>query len=225
MERIKQLNLMCYKLEVVLSIDAWFFLHGTTEGRENIYYFLSLLSKMVITDTPVLKRGQEYTVKAGQVDGSILGLSKEWEIGRKASSRLLEDFSNLGLIKVESNPLTSIITMMCVKDWMVNKAMLANPSFSTTVGRFEGVRIHLYNEQQFGILRKSSPRRKVSPKEDRGQSHNGDSELPVINKNATDPTPMVNPSSEIEVENMPKQLPFIREINNDSQDGASENKD
>ena len=112
MERIKQLKLMCYKLEVVLSIDAWFFLHGTTEGRENIYYFLSLLSKMAITDTPVLKRGQGYTVKAGQVDGSILGLSKEWEIGRKATTRFLEDFSNLGMIKVESNPLNTIITTM-----------------------------------------------------------------------------------------------------------------
>ena len=89
-------------------------------------------SKMAITDTPVLKRGQGYTVKAGQVDGSILGLSKEWEIGRKATTRLLENFSNLGIIKVESNPLTSIITTMCIKEWMINKAMLANPCFSTT---------------------------------------------------------------------------------------------
>ena len=193
MKRITQLKLMCYKLEVLLSIDAWFFLHGTTEGRENIYYFLSLLSKMAITDSPVLKRGQEYVVKAGQIDGSILGLSKEWEIGRKATSRLLEDFSNLRLIKIESNPLTSIITMMCVKDWMVNKAMFANPCFSTTIGRFEGVRIHLYNEQQFGILRKSSPRKKVSSKADRAQSHNEDSELPVDNKEAADPTQLVNP--------------------------------
>ena len=76
MKRITELKLMYYKLEVMLSIDAWFFLHGATEGRENIYCFLSLLSKMAITDTPVLKRGQGYTVKAGQVDGSILGLSK-----------------------------------------------------------------------------------------------------------------------------------------------------
>ena len=207
---------MCYKLEVVLSIDAWFFLHGTTEGRENIYYFLSLLSKMAITDTPVIKRGQEYVVKAGQIDGSILGLSKEWEIGRKATTRLLEDFSNLRIIKVESNPLTSIITMMCVKDWMVNKAMLPNHCFSTTVGKFEGVRIHLYNGQQFGMLRKSSPRRKATHKAERAQSQNGDSELPVENKDGTGLTQTAAPSSKIEVENMPRQLPFIPEINNES---------
>ena len=225
MKRITQLKLMCYKLEVVLSIDAWVFLHGTTEGRENIYYFLSLLSKMAITDTPVLKRGQEYVVKAGQIDGSILGLSKEWEIGRKATSRLLEDFSNLGMIKVESNPLTSIITMMCVYQWMDKGIKTTNPYYSTSLNNYQGVRIHLYNGQQFGMLRKSSPRRKASHKAERVQSQNGDSELPVGNKHAPGLIQTADPSSEIEVENMPRQLPFIPEPNNKSEYGAPEDKD
>lgn len=225
MKRITQLKLMCYKLEVVLSIDAWFFLHGTTEGRENIYYFLSLLSKMAITDTPVIKRGQEYVVKAGQIDGSILGLSKEWEIGRKATSRLLEDFSNLGMIKVESNPLTSIITMMCVYQWMDKGIKTTNPFYSTTLNNYQGARIHLYNGQQFGILRKSSPRKKASHKAERGQSQNGDSELPVENKDASGLTQTADPSSEIEVENMPRQLPFIPEPNNEAEYGAAEDDD
>ena len=225
MKRITQLKLMCYKLEVVLSIDAWFFLHGTTEGRENIYYFLSLLSKMAITDTPVLKRGQEYVVKAGQIDGSILGLSKEWEIGRKSASRLLEDFSNLGMIKVESNPLTSIITMMCVYQWMDKGIKTTNPFYSTTLNNYQGARIHLYNGQQFGMLHKSSPRRKATHKEERAQSQNVDSELPVENKDGTGLTQTADPSSEIEVENMPRQLPFISEPNNEAEYGAAEDDD
>ena len=225
MKRITQLKLMCYKLEVVLSIDAWFFLHGTTEGRENIYYFFSLLSKMAITDTSVLKRGQEYVLKAGQIDGSILGLSKEWEIGRKATSRLLEDFSNLGMIKVESNPLTSILTMMCVYQWMDKGIKTTNPFYSTTLNNYQGARIHLYNGQQFGMLRKSSPRKKASHKEELGQSQKGDSELPVENKDGTGLTQTADPSSEIEVENMPRQLPFIPETNNKSENGATEDND
>ena len=42
---------------------------------------------------------------------------------------------------------------------MINANNIANPIFSTTVGRFEGVRIHLYNGHQFETLRKSSPRK------------------------------------------------------------------
>ena len=157
--QIKQLNLMCYKLEVVLSVDAWHFLYGTTEGTPNLFYFLSLLSKMVTSTTTIKKRGQEYEIKPGQVDGSILALSKEWGIGRKAATRLLDDFSGHGILTVVSNRLTSIISMVCVSGWMINANNIANPIFSTTVGRFEGVRIHLYNGHQFETLRKSSPRK------------------------------------------------------------------
>lgn len=157
--QIKQLNLMCYKLEVVLSVDAWHFLYGTTEGTPNLFYFLSLLSKMVTSTTTIKKRGQEYEIKPGQVDGSILALSKEWGIGRKAATRLLDDFSEHGILTVVSNRLTSVISMVCVSGWMINANNIANPIFSTTVGRFEGVRIHLYNGHKFETLRKTSPRK------------------------------------------------------------------
>ena len=100
-----------------------------------------------------------------------------------------------------------------------------NPFYSTTLNNYQGVRIHLYNAQKFGILRKSSPRKKVSPKEESGQSKNGDSGLPVKNKDVADPIQMVNPSSEIEVDNMPRQLPLIPETNNKSENGATEDND
>lgn len=80
-----QLRMMCYKAEIVLGIEAWYFLHGTTGGVCNLFYFLSLLSKMQTVNVQLGKRGQHYTVKAGQADGSLLGLSREWRIGRAAS--------------------------------------------------------------------------------------------------------------------------------------------
>ena len=48
-----------------------------------------------------------YAVHPGQADGSMLVLAKEWGIGRKAMSRLLEDFSERGLIMnpTHSNPI------------------------------------------------------------------------------------------------------------------------
>ena len=153
-----QLRMMCYKAEIVLTVEAWYFLHGTTNGACNLFYFLSLLSKMQTADVQLGKRGQTYTVKAGQADGSLLGLSREWRIGRKAVRRLLDDFAERGIIAVESNPLTSLISLVCVWSWVIDGRLVENPMFRSTVGKFEGVRIHLLNGQQFATLRRSSQR-------------------------------------------------------------------
>ena len=47
----------------------------------------------------------------------------------------------------------------------------------------------------------------------------------VENKDPNGLTQMANPSSEIEVENKPRQLPFIPEPNNKSEYGATEDND
>lgn len=153
-----QLRMMCYKAEIVLGIEAWYFLHGTTGGVCNLFYFLSLLSKMQTVNVQLGKRGQHYTVKAGQADGSLLGLSREWHIGRKAVRRLLDDFAGRRIISVESNPLTSLVSLVCVRSWLAGGRLVENPLFRSSVGKFEGVRIHLLNGQQFGTLRRSSSR-------------------------------------------------------------------
>lgn len=157
-KNLGQLRMMCYKAEVVMIIEAWYFLHGTTNGACNLFYFLSLLSKMQTADMQAGKRGQSYTVKAGQADGSLLGLSREWRIGRKAVRRLLDDFAERRMIAVESNPLTSLISLVCVRSWVIDGRLIENPMSHSSVGKFEGVRIHLFNGQQFGMLRRSSQR-------------------------------------------------------------------
>ncbi len=153
-----QLRMMCYKAEVVMSVEAWYFLHGTTNGACNLFYFLSLLSKMQTADTQLGKRGQTYLVQAGQADGSLLGLSREWRVGRKSVRRLLDDFAERGMIAVESNQLTSLISLVCVRSWVIDGRLIENPMFRSAVGKFEDVRIHLFNGQQFGTLRRSSQR-------------------------------------------------------------------
>ena len=158
MKNLGQLNLMCYKVEIVLGVEGWYFLHGTTRGVCNLFYFLSLLSKMQTTEVLAGKRRQNYTVKAGQADGPLLGLSKEWRIGRKAVRRLLDDFAERGIIAVESNPLTSLISLVCVKSWLDGGRLVENPMFRSAVGKFEGVRIHLLNGQRFGTLQRNSGR-------------------------------------------------------------------
>ena len=164
MKQQKQLNLTCYKMEIAMSVEAWYFLYGTTCGTCNLFYFFSLLSRMATEDTPCNKRGMEYTVHPGQADGSMLSLAKEWNIGRKAVSRLLEDFSERGLIRIVSNPVTSIIDMVCVKSWMKDGRVIENPTHLLTVKTYEGVRIYLYNGQRLELLRKSSVVRKKLPK-------------------------------------------------------------
>ena len=106
-----------------MNVEAWYFLHGTTNGVCNLTYFLSLLSGMAVTEASKTKRGLGYALHPGQVDGSMLSLAKEWNIGRKSVSRLLEDFSQRGLIRVVSNPVTSIIDMVCVKSWMTDGSL------------------------------------------------------------------------------------------------------
>ena len=151
-------------MEIVMSVEAWYFLYGTTCGTCNLFYFFSLLSEMATEDTACKKRGMAYTIRPGQADGSMLSLAKEWNIGRKAVSRLLEDFCKRGLIRVASNPVTSIIDVVCVKSWMKDGRITENPTYIPTVKAYEGVRIYLFNGQRLELLRKSSAVRKKQPK-------------------------------------------------------------
>ena len=172
MKQQKQLELTCYKMEIAMGVEAWYFLYGTTCGTCNLFYFFSLLSGMATEDTACNKRGMAYTIRPGQTDGSMLSLAREWNIGRKAVSRLLEDFCKRGLIRVASNPVTSIIDMVCVKSWMKDGRVTENPSYIPTVKAYEGVRIYLFNGQRLELLRKSSAVRKKQPKGEDGKTAN-----------------------------------------------------
>lgn len=170
MKNLKQLILPCYKVELAMSVEAWYFLHGTTGGVCNLTYFLSLLSKMAITEVQNTKRGLSYTLHPGQVDSSMLVLAKEWNIGRKAVSRLLDDFSERGLVRVDSNPMTSIIDMVCVKSWMIVGRLMENPTYNQVVKCYEGVRIFLFNGQKLETLRHSSARKKAEKPTDKSEA-------------------------------------------------------
>ena len=165
MKNLKQLVLPCYKLEMAMSVEAWYFLHGSTDGVCNLTFFLSLLSKMTVSEVQNTKRGLSYALHPGQADSSMLVLAKEWDIGRKAVSRLLEDFSERGLIRVVSNPMTTIIDIVCVKSWMIAGRLIENPTYHQTVKAYEGVRIFLFNGQRLETLRRSSPRKKKTADE------------------------------------------------------------
>ena len=128
MKNLKQLVLPCYKVEIAMSVEAWYFLHGSTDGVCNLTFFLSLLSRMTVEEVQNTKRGLSYAIHPGQADCSMLALAKVWDIGRKAVCRLLEDFSERGLIKVDSNPMTSILEMVCVKSWMIAGKLIENPT-------------------------------------------------------------------------------------------------
>lgn len=155
-----------------MSVEAWYFLHGTTNGVCNLTYILSLLSGMAVTEVSKTKRGLGYVLHPGQVDGSMLSLAKEWNIGRKSVCRLLEDFSQRGLIRIVSNPITTIMDMVCVKSWMMDGRLTENPTYQQAVKAYEGVRIYLFNGQRLETLRKSSARTK-KPK---GKNTNKDKE-------------------------------------------------
>ena len=197
---MKQLVLPCYKLEMAMSVEAWYFLHGSTDGICNLTYLLSLLSKMTVSEVQNTKRGLGYAVHPGQADGSMLVLAKEWGIGRKAVSRLLEDFSERGLIRVDSNPVTSIIDMVCVKSWMIAGRLIENPAYRQTVKAYEGVRIFLFNGQQLETLRRSSARKKKEKptEETTEETAEGTDGLPSMNP--TDSNPIIEGTGTAETE-------------------------
>lgn len=60
----------CYKMEVAMNVETWYFLHGTTNGVCNLTYFLSLLSGLAVTEVSKTKRGLGYVFHPGQVNGS-----------------------------------------------------------------------------------------------------------------------------------------------------------
>ena len=69
MKNLKQLVLPCYKMEVAMNVEAWYFLHGTTISVCNLTYFLSLLSGMAGTGGrlhAVTGKGVEYRAQVRQ---------------------------------------------------------------------------------------------------------------------------------------------------------------
>lgn len=164
---MKQLVLPCYKLEMAMSVEAWYFLHGSTDGICNLTYLLSLLSKMAASEVQNTKRGLGYAVHPGQVD-----------------------------IRVDSNPVTSIIDMVCVKSWMIAGRLIENPAYRQTVKAYEGVRIFLFNGQQLETLRRSSARKKKEkPIEETPEETDG---LPSMN--LTDSNPIIEETGTAETE-------------------------
>ena len=167
MKNLKQLVLPCYKLEMAMSVEAWYFLHGSTDGICNLTYLLSLLSKMAASEVQNTKRGLGYAVHPGQVD-----------------------------IRVDSNPVTSIIDMVCVKSWMIAGRLIENPAYRQTVKAYEGVRIFLFNGQQLETLRRSSARKKKEkPIEETPEETDG---LPSMN--LTDSNPIIEETGTAETE-------------------------
>lgn len=67
MKNLKQLVLPCYKMEMAMNVEAWYFLHGTTNGVCNLTYFLSLLSGMAVTEVSKTKRGWVMCFIPGQL--------------------------------------------------------------------------------------------------------------------------------------------------------------
>ncbi len=161
MKQIQQLNLPCYKMEVSMSIEAWHFLHGTTNGVSNHFYFLSLLSMMKTQETFGRKRGQTYPVHAGQIDCSMIQLAMIWSVGRKAVTRLLDDFQKYGLVSIDSSRLTSLMNISCVMSWMTNGQVISNPLFISRIKNFKGVRLYFFNGQKFETIRRNNHRERM----------------------------------------------------------------
>lgn len=178
MKNPTQLKLMCQKVEIKLSIEAWYFLHGTTDGVSNSAYFLSLISKMQTTDKECSKRGQSYILHAGQLDGSMLSLSREWSIGRKAVSRLLDDFQERGIISVDSNSITTIVNMLCVKNWINDGKSIQNPLYFSFTDAYDGATIFLIDGQRLETLRKST--------------HKTRTNKPVVNEKESEDMPLID---------------------------------
>lgn len=205
-----------------MGVEAWYFLYGTTCGTCNLFYFFSLLSGMATEDTTCNKRGMAYTIHPGQTDGSMLSLAKVWSIGRKAVSRLLEDFCKRGLIRVVSNPVTSVIDMVCVKSWMKDGRVTENPTYIPTVKAYDGVRIYLFNGQRLELLRKSSAVRKKQPK---GEAEKAVTQTELPSQTEPMEQPVVNDKELVaEPDNPMESLAIPPQTNTDGDTAQSENR-
>lgn len=153
MIKIDKLNLMCDKLQIVLSFNACIFLCGETDGTPNVLFFLDLLSMMRTSAIDFDKRRIWYKVMPGQADASFLSLSDRWKIGIKATRRLMKDFEERGLLCMAKSNTTTIVSMVCVKNWYAGGSYFANPVFKTSVDRQEGAFIYLINGQQIPHIR------------------------------------------------------------------------
>ena len=145
-----------------MGVEAWYFLHGSTDGVCNLTFFLSLLSKNDCHRSAEFKRGLKYSVQPGQVDSSMLVLAKEWNIGRKAVFRLLRDFSGTWAYQYRFQS-HDIHFGYGVREVMDDSRKTCRKSdISPDSQGLRRVRIFLLTDKNLETLRRSSPRKKTA---------------------------------------------------------------
>ncbi len=102
-------------------------LNGATCGVPHLTIYKDLLYGMTVSDSAIKKRGQDVPLKPFEVEASANSFSERWNMSRKVMIRLFKEMGELGLIKVDSNKLRSVLTMCAVVDCTPCKPSSSNP--------------------------------------------------------------------------------------------------
>lgn len=113
-----------------LTAEALEYLCGTTAGTANIIFFKDLLSRMTDTKTTVLKRGISIEIRPGQADASMLSMARSWGVGRKVALGIFTAMERHGIIRRNSDNITSLIDMVCVSGWYADGYFHKNPLYT-----------------------------------------------------------------------------------------------
>lgn len=93
----------------------------------------ALLADAASEETSFIKRGIRSTLKVGQVEASLIRLAGRLDCDRKTVRKSLNKLESLGMIRRNSDRLTTIIDMACLVGWFTPNGFVPNPLSSLKV--------------------------------------------------------------------------------------------
>ena len=109
-----------YKVNTSLSVEAMYFLSGTSNGTSH-YAILSQLVKNTCTQASATsKRGNTINLRIGQVECSVHSYCEQFGIKRKKFESIMRQLEQLGVIRMHRSRLATVADMLCIDSWQMN---------------------------------------------------------------------------------------------------------
>ena len=91
--------------------------------------FKTFIRLAVMEQTTVRKTHFSAVLQPGQFMASKVELSLMWGCNRKTATRIIREFSQIGILRSEPSNRTTIHTLLCLSVWFTDQRTIKNPFF------------------------------------------------------------------------------------------------
>ena len=91
----------------------------------------TFIRKAVLKETKVSGKNFSAVLQPGQFMASKVELARMWECDRKTATRIVQEFTQIGILRSESSNRTTIHTLICLSVWFTGWGMIKSSFFDS----------------------------------------------------------------------------------------------